>query len=100
MVFDKDSVSVMEEKSCIEIKERVQAYADSQGFVLNPDIEKLNLVLKGLHRNVTKHGAEYCPCRIKTGDPEKDKDIICPCAFHKDEIAKQGFCHCHLFYKT
>ena len=83
-----------------EIRERVQAYADSEGFVLNSNVEKVNRVLKGLHNNAVKHGAEYCPCRVRTGDPEKDKSIICPCAFHKDEIESQGFCHCHLFYRT
>jgi len=83
-----------------EIKERVQAYADSQGFVLNEDIDRLNIVLKGLHNNAVKHGAAYCPCRIRTNDDEANKKIICPCAFHKDEIKQQGFCHCHLFYGT
>ena len=90
----------MERENITEIKERMRAYADSQGFVLNPNIEKLNLVLKGLHKNAVKHGAEYCPCRMRTGDPENDKSIVCPCVFHKDEIAKQGFCHCQLFYKV
>ena len=90
----------MEEEAYIEIKARMQAYADSQGFVLNPNTDKLNLVIKGLHNNAVKRGAEYCPCRIRTGDPEEDKNIICPCIFHKDEIAKQGFCHCHLFYSS
>jgi len=91
---------MMEGEIDAKIKERVQAYADSEGFMLNQNIEKLNLVLKGLHRNAVKHGAEYCPCRVRTGDLEKDKDIICPCAFHKGEIESQGFCHCHLFYGT
>ena len=81
-----------------EIRERIQAYADSQGFVLNPEIDRLNLVIKGLHNNTVKHGAAYCPCRIRTGNPENDDNIICPCAFHKDEIKQQGFCHCYLLY--
>jgi ferredoxin-thioredoxin reductase catalytic subunit len=81
-----------------EMRERLQAYADSQGFVLNSDIDRLSLVMKGLHNNAVKHGAPYCPCRIRTSDPEENNRIICPCAFHKDEIKQHGFCHCHLFY--
>ena len=40
-----------------------------------------------------------CPCRIRSGDKEKDKAIICPCIYHRDEIAKDGHCHCQLYYR-
>jgi len=81
-----------------EMRERLHAYAKSQGFAFNEDIDRLNLIMKGLYNNAVKHGAAYCPCRIRTGDSENDNRIICPCAFHKDEIKQQGFCHCRLFY--
>ena len=81
-----------------EIRERLQAYAESQGFILNPDKERQDLVIKGLHNNAVKRGAEYCPCRVRTGDVEADKEIICPCIYHKDEIKEKGYCHCNLFY--
>ena len=35
----------------------------------------------------------------RSGDKEKDRAIICPCIYHKDEIAKDGHCHCQLYYR-
>lgn len=74
-------------------------YADSQGFALNPNEKIVEGIIKGLKRNEGKHGAKYCPCRRVTGDKEKDKNIICPCIYHKEEIANDGRCHCMLFVK-
>ena len=36
---------------------------------------------------------------VRSGDKEKDKAIICPCIYHEDEIAKDGHCHCQLYYR-
>jgi ferredoxin-thioredoxin reductase catalytic chain len=82
----------------VTINEWAQEYAASSGFKLNPDEKALDRVFKGLVRNNLKFGARYCPCRVKSGDKEKDKDIICPCVFHKKEIEDQGSCHCYLFF--
>lgn len=79
--------------------EGYKKYAESQGFILNPDEEKVAIVVKGLFSNQEKHGARYCPCRIVTGDKEVDKKIICPCVYHKEEVEKDGHCHCQLFFK-
>ena len=48
---------------------------------------------------MTKNGEVYCPCRVVTGDKEKDDEIICPCIFHRQEISKDGHCKCNLFVK-
>lgn len=76
-----------------------KAYAHKQGFALNTDEKQLNTVIKGLVRNKTKFGRPYCPCRIRSGDEEKDMAIECPCVFHKEEIANHGQCHCNLYFK-
>lgn len=76
-----------------------KAYADKQGWVLNSDVKQLNTVIRGLVRNKTKFGHAYCPCRLRSGDPAKDEAIICPCVYHKDEIAQDGCCHCNLYFK-
>jgi ferredoxin-thioredoxin reductase catalytic subunit len=55
--------------------------------------------LRGLARNKVRVGAAYCPCRLRSGDPEKDRIIICPCIYHEKEIEEQGACHCRLFFK-
>jgi ferredoxin-thioredoxin reductase catalytic chain len=77
----------------------VNAYAQKQGFSLNTDEKQLVTVIKGLVRNKTKYGRPYCPCRLRSGDEEKDRAIECPCVYHKEEIATKGQCHCNLYFK-
>lgn len=90
----------MEEKEQIEqMKQMYSKYAESQGFRLNPDNAIVEGVCKGLLANQRKHGARYCPCRLVTKDKEEDKKIICPCIYHKNEIKKDGHCHCGLFVR-
>ena len=82
-----------------EMLKWAKAYAQKQGFLLNADEKQLNIVIKGLVRNKSKFGRPYCPCRLRSGDEEKDRIIECPCIYHKDEIAKNGQCHCNLYFK-
>lgn len=82
-----------------EIKLWAEKYAKDNGWLLNPDERQLSAVLKGLARNKLKFKEQYCPCRIRSGDPEKDKEIICPCIYHEDEIESEGNCHCRFFFK-
>lgn len=76
-----------------------QEYAEKNGFQLNPNRAVQERIAKGLLVNEKKYGHRYCPCRRITGNPEEDKDKICPCKWHKDEIAQNGLCHCGLFAK-
>lgn len=72
-------------------------YAESQGFGINPDRETVELVIFGLLRNERKFGRRYCVCRAITGDSRQDEKIVCPCAYHKEEIERVGRCLCGLF---
>ena len=83
-----------------ELKKKMEKYAAENGFRLNTDEKIAERILQGLLRNKEKHGEIYCPCRIRTGDTEKDKTIICPCIYHRDEIEKDGQCHCMLFTRA
>jgi ferredoxin-thioredoxin reductase catalytic chain len=74
-------------------------YAQKHHWVLNADEKKLSLVIRGLARNKRKFGEQYCPCRLRSGDKEKDAAIICPCIYHKDELHKDGSCHCQLYFR-
>ena len=82
-----------------KIHEWAKCYANEKGWRLNTNEKQLNAVIRGLARNWVKHGEKYCPCRVRSGDPHIDKEIICPCIYHKDEVANDGHCHCHLFFK-
>ena len=77
-----------------------EKYAQKAGYALNPDTKIVDTIVKGLARNRSKHGRAYCPCMFVSGDPDKDKEIICPCQIHKEDIEKHGKCHCGLFVKA
>jgi ferredoxin-thioredoxin reductase catalytic subunit len=38
-----------------------------------------------------------CPCRLASGDKEKDRDIICPCAYRAPDVKQYGSCYCALY---
>ena len=82
-----------------ELIKQYEEYAGENGFKLNPNPKIVEVVVDGLLAREEKLGARYCPCRRVTGDKEEDKKIICPCVYHKDEIEKDGHCHCNLFVK-
>ena len=87
-----------EEKQEFEkLLKEYQNYAKKNGIRLNPDRKVTNSLIKGLIEREEKYGERYCPCRRITGNKEADKKITCPCVYHKEEIRKQGHCHCFLF---
>lgn len=96
----------MTEKNDAEIEEQLQEeilawakdYAASRGWMVNPNEKQLGAVIKGLARSTVRFNEQYCPCRMRTGDTEKDQEIICPCIYHEDEVRNDGHCHCHLFF--
>lgn len=82
-----------------EILKNKEEYAKKKGYKLNPNKKIRDVVIDGLAKNKAGKGVEYCPCRPLEGNPQEDKKKICPCVWHEDEIKKEGFCHCRLFYK-
>ncbi|KLK88156.1 ferredoxin thioredoxin reductase [Methanoculleus sediminis] len=89
----------MSEDGIEEARARAKEYAKEKGYILNVDEKQLEAVLRGLARNKERFGEAYCPCRLRSGDPEKDRIIVCPCIYHEEEIGEQGTCHCRLFFK-
>ena len=82
-----------------ELTEKSKKYAEESGFKLNPNEKIVENIVNGLLRNEEKYGEQYCPCRRVSGDKEEDAKKICPCFWHKDEIAKDGHCFCNLYVK-
>ncbi|MFC1566395.1 ferredoxin-thioredoxin reductase catalytic domain-containing protein [bacterium] len=87
------------EKTKQKIRKRIEKYVQISGYKLNPDKEIVETIIQGLAVNLITHGYAFCPCRILEGDMDKDRQKICPCKWHKDEIAQDGFCHCCLYFK-
>ena len=74
-------------------------YAKENGFRVNPNSQIAEGIVRALLMKEESFGERYCPCRKMTGELEEDKKIICPCIYHKEEIEKDGHCHCNLFVK-
>lgn len=81
-----------------EMRAWVEEEAQKCGYRLNEDERQLGVVIRGLVRNRERFGDRFCPCRIRSGAPEKDREIICPCIFREEEVKADGRCHCNLFF--
>jgi ferredoxin-thioredoxin reductase catalytic chain len=82
-----------------KLKRDAEKYAKKIGTKLNPDKKVTETVINGLLKNKKEKGENYCPCRIVGGNKEKDREIICPCVFHRGEIELEGHCKCFLFFE-
>jgi ferredoxin-thioredoxin reductase catalytic subunit len=69
-----------------------EEHAEKNGFKLNPNSQIVEHLVRSLIKNEEKFGKKYCPCR----KVHKDENV-CPCIYHKDEIERDGHCHCFLF---
>jgi len=76
----------------------MKEYAAKRGMELNG--QKIVIgIFKGLNNNINKYGEAYCPCRVVSGNKKEDEKNICPCIFQKEEVERDGHCHCFLFKK-
>lgn len=67
---------------------------------LTDKTDEVELLSQGVLENLHNRGQRYCPCRITTGDRQKDLNLICPCNFLKQPVYKEtGECWCGLFVK-
>ncbi|MFQ5863182.1 MAG: ferredoxin-thioredoxin reductase catalytic domain-containing protein [Candidatus Brocadiales bacterium] len=80
-----------------EVRERLEKWLEGTPYRFNPDTTVVNTIIRGLAIRKVKAGDEYCPCRVLSGNIEKDSKIVCPCVFAKAEIERDGICLCHLF---
>ncbi|MBN2067206.1 MAG: ferredoxin:thioredoxin reductase [Candidatus Diapherotrites archaeon] len=87
----------MDKKKLIAVWEK---FAEKNDFKLNPNIEIVEMVAEGALNNEKNHGMKYCPCRVSSGDFEKDLLLVCPCNFRIQKTwAEKGECWCSLFVK-
>jgi ferredoxin-thioredoxin reductase catalytic subunit len=76
---------------------RLDKFAESNGYHLNPDIEFTKNLIKSLLINQKRYGYWACPCRLASGDRDEDKDIICPCDYRDPDVEEFGACYCALY---
>ena len=80
----------------------IENFTEKTDFQINPDIEKVKMLLEGIFNNEHNHGLKFCPCRLITKDFEEDLKLICPCNFLIHETYKgkeDGECWCGLFVR-
>lgn len=82
-----------------EFYERSKKNAENGGYKLNNDWDVITTAVKGICNNKRQSGEWYCFCQPRSGDKEKDKKIICPCAARAKDLEMRGSCKCGLFIK-
>jgi len=80
----------------------IEIFAARNEFQVNPDREKVEMLLEGMFNNEKNHGLKFCPCRLITKERDEDLKLICPCNFLIHETYKDiedGECWCGLFVR-
>ena len=85
---------MMDTQQLYEMLKKVQ---EPKGFFFNNDMEKVFELLDGLLVNKERYGHMACPCRLASGNREKDRDIICPCEYRTPDVKEYGSCYCSLY---
>jgi ferredoxin-thioredoxin reductase catalytic subunit len=80
-----------------ELYDILKKNQEPKGFFLNKDKDWVLSILNDLLINKDRYGYTCCPCRLASGDREKDRDIICPCIYRNDDVNEYGSCYCNLY---
>lgn len=80
-----------------ELYEMLKKAQEPKGFYFNVDMERTMGLMEALLVNKERYGYMCCPCRLASGDREKDADIICPCVYREPDVAQYGSCFCNLY---
>src|SRR5512135_3753003 len=64
-----------------QFRKAIAAFTEKNEFQVNPDKERVEMLLDGVIANEQNHGLKYCPCRLSSGDFKQDLLLICPCNF-------------------
>ena len=80
-----------------KLYETLKKIQEQKGFYFDKDKERVYELLRSLLQNKDRYGYMSCPCRLSSGDREKDQDIICPCVYREPDIKEYGSCYCNLY---
>lgn len=79
------------------LRQELDREANAAGYRLNPDEEFARGLAEGLLTNEARYGYRACPCRLASGDAERDRDIVCPCDYRDSDLLAWGSCFCGLY---
>jgi ferredoxin-thioredoxin reductase catalytic subunit len=80
----------------------VEEFAAKNEFQVNPNTEKVSMLIDGVFNCDENHGMKYCPCRLIAKNFDEDLKLVCPCNFLIHETYKDkedGECWCGLFVR-
>ena len=80
-----------------KLYEMLRKLQEPKGYFFSRDREWVLDILRGLLTNKERYGYMSCPCRLASGDREKDKDIVCPCVYRTPDVKEYGSCYCNLY---
>ncbi|HLA00313.1 MAG TPA: ferredoxin-thioredoxin reductase catalytic domain-containing protein [Thermodesulfovibrionales bacterium] len=83
-----------------QLYETLKKIQEPKGYFFNKDQGKTFELLEGLLINKERYGYMSCPCRLASGNYEKDRDIICPCVYRVPDVKEFGSCYCNLYVST
>ena len=81
-----------------ELYEMLKKVQESKGYFFNEkDPARVMELMEALLTNKERYGYMVCPCRLASGERDKDKDIICPCVYRTADVEQFGSCYCNLY---
>jgi ferredoxin-thioredoxin reductase catalytic subunit len=80
-----------------DLYEMLKKSQEPKGYYFNVDMDNVLDLLNALIINKKRYGYMACPCRLASGDKEKDRDIICPCVYREPDVKEYGSCYCNLY---
>lgn len=80
-----------------KLYEMLKKIQEPKGYYFNRDKERVFELLEALLVNKNRYGYMSCPCRLASGERERDVDIICPCMYRAPDVEEYGSCYCNLY---
>lgn len=80
-----------------KLYEMLRKIQEPIGYFFDKNKERVIELLEGLVTNKERYGYMSCPCRLASGNRDKDKDIICPCEYRAPDVDQYGSCYCNLY---
>ena len=80
-----------------KLYETLKKIQEPKGYFFNKDKDRVFDLLEALLVNKKRYGYMSCPCRLASGNREKDKDIFCPCVYRASDVKDYGSCYCNLY---
>jgi ferredoxin-thioredoxin reductase catalytic subunit len=80
-----------------QLYEQLRKVQEPKGYFFSNDKVLVLELLEALIMNKERYGYMACPCRLASGDRERDKDILCPCVYREADVKEYGSCYCNLY---